>query len=422
MYLDDVSQSVMRELARIHKRKIAPLKKALESAIVRAAKKDCWYDPWNRKGVRADYGVLYEPVIAFVKDADVEDILPMVDFLLEKAKRQIEHSNDEGDCAGQVRYWAQKLVKAAVKKNDHHIELIDWALGVVPKDIYFLTDAEELVLEKNKTATPEVWEKIAEHYKKSNRRVYLLALKKAGRIEERQKTLRTEAKRKKDYAYLIEDALSHEACAEAREIYKCALGDAEVDKAKVEVLKCGFANLDVAQGRYEREFELRWGDFVRNQTLSSYVSLKEVAMAMGKTEQVRADAIRKLELAGKWRLLSQIALRECRLADAAKYYLKNSEKSIGRRWGYEPYKFDLELSDRLSRVYPHEAVKVLRHLVDESICEDMPDYECARHALSLLKQCLFVLGKASEWTSLLESLRLQYPKKRNLMAILDELA
>lgn len=40
MYLDDVSQSVMRELARIHKRKIAPLKKALESAIVRAAKKD----------------------------------------------------------------------------------------------------------------------------------------------------------------------------------------------------------------------------------------------------------------------------------------------------------------------------------------------------------------------------------------------
>ena len=123
---------------------------------------------------------------------------------------------------------------------------------------------------------------------------------------------------------MIEDALSHEACAEAREIYKCALGDAEVDKAKVEVLKCGFANLDVAQGRYEREFELRWGDFVRNQTLSSYVSLKEVAMAMGKTEQVRADAIRKLELAGKWRLLSQIALSECRLADAAKYYLKNS--------------------------------------------------------------------------------------------------
>ena len=111
MYLDDVSQSVMRELARIHKRKIAPLKKVLESAIVRATKTDCWYDPWNRKGVRADYGVLYEPVFAFVKDADVEDILQMVDFLLEKAKRQIEHSNDEGDCAGQVRYWAQNLVK-----------------------------------------------------------------------------------------------------------------------------------------------------------------------------------------------------------------------------------------------------------------------------------------------------------------------
>lgn len=421
MYLDNVSQSVMRELARIHKRKMVPLKKGLESAIVRAAKTDCWYDPWNRKGLRADYGVLYEPVNAFIKDADVEDILSMVDFLLEKAKRQIEHSNDEGDCAGRARYWAQKLVKAAVKKNDRHVELIDWALGIVPKDIYFLTDAEDLVLEKNKTATTEVWGKIAEHYKKSNRRVYLLALKKSGKVEERQKTLRTEAKRKKDYAYLIEDALARGVRTEAREIYERALGETGIDATRVEALKSGLSNLDVAQGRYEREFELRWGAFARNQTLSSYVSLKEVAMAMGKAEQVRADAIQKLESAGKWRLLSQIALSECRLADAAKYYLKSAEKLFGRRWGYEPYKFDLELSDRLSRIYPLEAVKALRRLVDESICGDMPDYECARHALSLLKQCLFVLGKASEWTVLLESLRLQYPKKRNLMAVLDGL-
>ena len=63
----------------------------------------------------------------------------------------------------------------------------------------------------------------------------------------------------------------------------------------------------------------------------------------------------------------------------------------------------------------------IRPVTDESICGDIPDYECAHHALSLLKQCLFVLGKASEWTAPLESLRQQYPKKRNLMAILDEL-
>lgn len=421
MLIDDVSADVMRELARIHKRKITPLKKALESAIVRAAKTDCWYDPWNRKGVRADYGVLYNPVDAFIKEADVADILPMVEFLLEKAKRQIEHSDDEGDCAGQARYWAQKLVKAAVKKNDNHIALIDWALGVVPKDIYFLTDAEELVLEKNKTATPEVWGKIAEYYKKSNRRVYLLALKKSGRIEERLKTLRTEARRKTDYAYLIEDALSRGVRSEAREIYEHALGDVKIDKAKLELLKSGLANLEAAEGRFEREFDLRWSAFAREPTIARYVSLKEVAWATGRVEAVCTDAIRKLESAGEWRLLSQIALGECKLADAAKYYLKNSEKSIGRRWGYEPYKFDLELSDRLSRVYPHEAVKVLRHLVDESICGDMPDYECARHALSLLKQCWFMLGKASEWTALLESLRLQYSKKRNLLTILDEL-
>ena len=106
MILDDVPAYVMRELARIHKRRMSPLKKALESAIVRAAKKNCWYDPWKRKGVRADYGILYEPIDAFVREAEVNDILPMVEFLLKKATRQIEHSDDEGDCAGQARYWA----------------------------------------------------------------------------------------------------------------------------------------------------------------------------------------------------------------------------------------------------------------------------------------------------------------------------
>ena len=59
-------------------------------------------------------------------------------------------------------------------------------------------------------------------------------------------------------------------------------------------------------------------------------------------------------------------------------------------FGYEPYKFDLELSDRLSRVYPSEAVRALRHLVDESICGDIPDYECAHHALSLLNPTFHV--------------------------------
>lgn len=123
MYFDDVSQSVMRELARIHKRKMAPLKKALESAIVRAAKTDCWYDPWNRKGVRADYGVLYEPVNAFIKDADVEDILSMVDFLLEKERLEsviealvemvpvVEFSADAASRAGEIRSVLDKAGK-----------------------------------------------------------------------------------------------------------------------------------------------------------------------------------------------------------------------------------------------------------------------------------------------------------------------
>lgn len=176
-------------LSHIHDQKIKPLKKALESAIVKASKKDCWYDPWERRGNQADWGILSEKFEAFIKEAEVKDILPMVEFLLEKAKRQIQHSDDEGDCEGQARYWAQRLIKAATKKNSDHITLIDWAIKVITKDKYFLTDAKTIVLDKNKFPSQETWNEIANHYKGLNRRIHLLALQKAGRENEREKIL-----------------------------------------------------------------------------------------------------------------------------------------------------------------------------------------------------------------------------------------
>ena len=60
MLIDDVQSSVMRELGRIHKRKMVPLKKGLESAIMRAAKTVCWYNPWNRKGAGGEGRSLQE--------------------------------------------------------------------------------------------------------------------------------------------------------------------------------------------------------------------------------------------------------------------------------------------------------------------------------------------------------------------------
>lgn len=410
-----------REFVRIHKRIIAPLKKALEAAIVRAARKNCWYDPWNRRGNRADYGILYEYVDPFIKAADVADILSMVEFLLEKAKRQIEHSNDDGDCAGQARYWAHKLVKAAVKKNYGHIPLIDWAIGITSKDIYLLTDAETIVLEKNNTTSAEVWNEIANHYKGTNRRVYLLALKKAGKTEERQKSLKAVARKKRDYAFLIDDALSRGSRAEALELCEQGLSQDGIAEASALGLRFMQAYLKVAEGRYDQEFDLLQKCFERDQSISNYEAVMELAVAIGRESQSRIELLTKLESSKKWDILSQIALREYRLMDAARYYWETQKTSSGVRCGYEPYKFDLDLADRLSRVYPAEAEKVLRHIVDLCLASYMPDYESVNCALHSLKPVLFVQGRSEDWTSLLESLRTRYRRKRNLMEIIDGL-
>lgn len=411
--------SILREYERFRKRTMAPLKKAVELAITKASKKNCWYDPWTRRGDRADYGVLYEPVDAFLKMAALEDILPMVEFLVEKANRQIEHSDDEGDCAGQARYWAHKLIKSAIKKNCDFLSLIDWAVSMVPKDLYFLTDAETMVLEQNKITPPEVWSDVAAHYKGKDRRIYLLALKKAGKGDERRKALRTSAKLKRDYVFLVEDALEHGSRADAISVCERGLADSSIDRNKSESLKSTLARLLVVDGKFDNELSMRQQMFERDLSVSSYGSLLEVAEFAGKREELRAAAIKKLEASGNWYDLVRIAVQEHRLLDAVEYYWRQHSKSTGCHGARE---FDFDLADRLSRVCPQEAVKIFRRLVEESLANYSVDYECIRRALISLRPLLFALDKSAEWRDLLRTLRAQNTKKRNLIAILDELS
>ena len=95
-----------------HRKAMREPTKRLRAAIEQASKKQCWYDGWKHVGDRADYGILYDPMRDFLSEAHFGDICAMCDFLLKKANAQIEKSNDDGDCAGQARYWMERLLKA----------------------------------------------------------------------------------------------------------------------------------------------------------------------------------------------------------------------------------------------------------------------------------------------------------------------
>lgn len=411
-------ERIEREFERKLKREREKLKTKLEAVIERITSKNCWYDPWNRKGERADYGVLEGPVNKFIERSPVDDILKMVEFLKEKAERQIVHSSDEGDAEGQARYWVQKLLKVAVKRGENLFKLIDWAIEIEAKDAYLLTDAKAIVLSKNKLITLAEWDEIASHYKGVHEDIYFLALKKAGKEEELQRNRCIKAKRKGDYLLLANAALSRGNRAKA--IQLCEQG-IERSSKDVDALEELAARIEGLEGCYDRMLMLRMNKLKHASCLSDYVSLMDLARSMGCFTSIQKAAVVMLESEKKWCTLFNIALREYQLKEAIKYYwLMKGESSTPNR-GYSPYQIDFDFVKSLSPVYPEEAIKVLQHIVQLELNAYTPEYSYVEYALADLKPLFELLGQTHRWKVELARLRTHYKRKRKLMEVLDRL-
>jgi hypothetical protein len=114
-------------------------------------------------GDRADYGILYDPMRDFLSEARFGDICAMCDFLLKKANAQIEKSNDDGDCAGQARYWMEKLLKALMKTDANLGEKIGWLEDFQERDEYSLADFAKTMFDKKNTLTRDDLVSVGRH-------------------------------------------------------------------------------------------------------------------------------------------------------------------------------------------------------------------------------------------------------------------
>ena len=100
-------KQIQHTLEVYHRKAMREPTKRLRAAIEHASKKRCWYNGWKHEGELADYGILHEPMRAFLSEACFGDICAMCEFLMAKANAQIEKSDDEGDCTNQARYWME---------------------------------------------------------------------------------------------------------------------------------------------------------------------------------------------------------------------------------------------------------------------------------------------------------------------------
>lgn len=119
--------------------------------------KNCWYDGWKRKGDLADYSGLEKPVSELILEARVDELKTACDYLLEKAIRQAEHSNDDGDCLGRARHWMHKLVRAIMKADEDEVGLLVWAAEFQKKDPYYVGDTVALIWKGRREYPREIW-------------------------------------------------------------------------------------------------------------------------------------------------------------------------------------------------------------------------------------------------------------------------
>ena len=119
-------KQIQHTIEMYHRKAMREPTKRLRAAIEQASKKRCWHNGWKHEGLLADYRILYEPMRVFLSEAHFDDICAVCDFLLKKANAQIERSDDDGDCAGQARFWMEKLLKALMKSEADIAEKTLW--------------------------------------------------------------------------------------------------------------------------------------------------------------------------------------------------------------------------------------------------------------------------------------------------------
>ena len=350
---------------------LVPLKKAID----KATRKNCWYNPWKHEGDRADYRIVEGPLKEFLCYPTFDDITKVCAYLETKARRQVEHSHDEGDCAAQARYWMQKLVKLAIKHAPDPVELLVWAAEFSERDEYELAAAIPIVWDGRKEYEKSVWREVAAHLKSGHRKeLYLKAVEKSKDVEE----------------------LLEEAVADLPPRMRAA-----------------------ASGDFETALKLDWGELCKSPSGVSYRDLMDAARIVGREQEYHDKAFRFLESRKEYYLLTELALLEHRLDEAIGYYklYANGVRVEFGRWTCH-HDFDWDVADRIARYKPDEAIAIWLRIIKWNNHPDQVAYWHIGRALNNLKPVLLSLGRKAEWLNLIDSLIEANAKRPNLLEIL----
>ena len=463
-------KQIQHTLEMYHRKAMREPTKRLRAAIEQASKTRCWYNGWKHEGQLADYGILYEPMREFLSKAQFGDICAMCEFLMARANVQIEKSDDDGNCAGQARYWMEKLLKALMKCEVDIAEKMAWIEDFQEHDDYYLADFARNMLNKRNTLSPEDWSRLADikiaRFKNAPKveddgrsdKDIRGWLDDKGAVEEIEAALRN-AGRADEITDFRKSILGRFGTAE--DIAEALLADGRAQEAEAWFAK-GLEQYptSITIRTRLREFALARGDlltaaaydaesFFDNPTISTYDQLMAICTAVGLADAVRVVVFRSLESGIRpdfnetktddwplpivalrrflveepvpdFGLLSELAWREHRPQEALAFYKRGLEqrKSGG---GKQVWDSDWLMADRIAPIWPEEAIAIWERIIQNSTDAWQGDYDNIVRALKCMKSILFILGRAKDFQARVRSMIETNKRRRNLVDALEEL-
>ena len=461
---------IQHTLEMYHRKAMREPTRRLRAVIEQASKRRCWYNGWKREGELADYGILHEPMRKFLSEAKYGDICAMCEFLMAKANAQVEKSDDEGDCAGQARYWMEKLLKALMKSEANIVEKTAWLEDFQKRDRYFLADYAKTMLNKRNTLSQEDWSRLAdmkiERFKNSPK------LDDDGRSDEDIHGWLDD----KEAVAEVEAALRNAGRAgEITDFRKSILGrfgtaedvaEALLADGRVQESESWFAKgleqdpTSMAVRARLREFALSRGDlltvaaydaesFFDDPTIDAYDQLMAICTAVGLTAAVRAEVFRSLESGIRpdfaqtktddwplpivalrrnlveepspdFSLLSELSWREHRPKEAILFYKRELEqrKKVSDK---QVWNSDWLMADRIAQIWPEEAMTIWESIIQNSMAAYQSDYDNIVRALKCMKPILFISGRAKEFQTRVRNMIESNKRRRNLVEALEKL-
>jgi uncharacterized Zn finger protein len=437
--------------------------------IIAATTEPGWRNHWGADGYTPDYGPVLDGFKLLLERGHADAVVRLGEHLLEAGISQVEQSDDEGETAAEISACLAVVFQALPASSLQPDEQLTWAIDALLRDPYDLCDGAQAVLEL--PYPPVAWSMVADNllsrltgvppaagdftheYRRGRMTDYaILALEAAGRDEEIIPLCVREAEAGSGYQRVVQRLLAAGRGAEAEQWARTGIaataGQYPGIASALRELLCAVRG---EAGDWAMVAALRAEAFFATPSLPALRAMEAAAAQAGVGSAVRASALYYLEngqlpqrvarSAGEtnipaWPLpetgispieqryqlqfpqlgiLIDLAISEGQPAEVLRWYDRRGQAR------YVWINADA-VANAVAGAYPERAAGIWQELAEARIAQTKPAaYDEAALYLRELRRVWTEHGKAAEWRSYVEGLRVANKRKRRLIETLDAL-